>query len=190
SIISVPPLTSQTFGLIQEELATDPFALLIACVLLNKTHASRGLPLFRSLIAHHPTPSSLASTSETSLALTLSALGLQNARARTLIALAQAWITNPPTRGRRYRTLDYPYRGAGRDIAPGEVLGDEEEDGREGAWEVGHLPGLGPYAWDSWRMFCRDRLRGVGEGVEEEWKRVRPGDKELKAFVGWMGEKE
>lgn len=57
----------------------------------------------------------------------------------------------------------------------------------------------GRYAIDSWRIFCRDVLRGEaegwnGEGREEgfqpEWMRVMPRDKELIACLRWMWLKE
>jgi hypothetical protein len=46
---------------------------------------------------------------------------------------------------------------------------------------------MGAYAIDSYRIFYRDRLRGVdvSDGVEEEWKRVVPTDKELKLYLDW-----
>ena len=125
-------------------------------------------------------------------------------------------------RGRRYKVRDYPCKGDGRDISKGEqVIGDEadEEENldpqtgqarRRVAWEVGGLPGIGAYSIDSWRIFCRDKLRGVdnlGElepykphweceeekcgcerEIEEprgEWTRVLPRDKELRAYLRW-----
>jgi len=41
-----------------------------------------------------------------------------------------------------------------------------EGDAREG-WEIAHLPGMGAYALDSYRIFHRDELRGIliREGV-------------------------
>ncbi|KAI7278227.1 hypothetical protein KC345_g6073 [Hortaea werneckii] len=33
----------------------------------------------------------------------------------------------------------------------------------KGSLEIGHIPGCGRYAYDSWRIFCRDVLRGVAE---------------------------
>lgn len=58
----------------------------------------------------------------------------------------------------------------------------------------------GPYALDSWRIFCRDVLRGVAtgwngenskqEGFQPEWMRVLPEDKELRAYLRWMWLKE
>lgn len=58
----------------------------------------------------------------------------------------------------------------------------------------------GPYALDSWRIFCRDILRGKAtgwngeggkeEGFQPEWMRVLPEDKELRAYLRWMWLKE
>ena len=65
-----------------------------------------------------------------------------------------------------------------------------EADGREG-WEIAHLPGVGPYALDSFRIFCRDQFRGIScyddnkEVTQPEWKRVVPTDKDLKAYLAW-----
>ncbi|EOD53174.1 putative methyl- binding domain-containing protein 4 protein [Neofusicoccum parvum UCRNP2] len=113
--LPIPPLSSPTFGLIQERTAREQFRFLMATILLNRTHGDRALPVFD------------------------------------------------------------------------EVMPD---------LEVAHLGGLGPYAYDSWRIFCRDVLLGLaddwdGAGATEpdfepEWTRVHPVDKELSAFVRWM----
>jgi hypothetical protein len=90
---------------------------------------------------------------------------------------------------RRYRRLHYPSRGCGTDVKPGEVLrpGDERV-----GWEIAHLPGMGAYALNSYRIFYRDRLRAVDDedGIEAEWKRVVPMGKELKPYLKWRWEKE
>lgn len=98
--------------------------------------------------------------------------------------------------------MGYPGVGNGRDVkACEEPIPDEQEDCRV-AWEIGHLPGVGRYALDSWRIFCRDRLRGVETPVAEyvspfseargvveepqgEWTHVLPTDKELRAYLRW-----
>jgi hypothetical protein len=41
---------------------------------------------------------------------------------------------------------------------PGEILGSK--DAREG-WEIAHLPGIWAYALVSYRIFYRDKLRGI-----------------------------
>jgi methyl-CpG-binding domain protein 4 len=78
-------------------------------------------------------------------------------------------------------------RGCGTDVKPGEVLGPEDE--REG-WEIAHLPGMGAYALDSYRIFYRDTLRGISDtsDFEPEWKRVKADDKDLKAYLEWKWE--
>ena len=57
----------------------------------------------------------------------------------------------------------------------------------------------GKYALDSWRIFCRDVLLGRAEGwngegakpgFQPEWMRVRPDDKELRAYLRWMWMRE
>ena len=197
SCIIAPPLSSETFGLIQEELAKDPFRLLIAVIFLNRTRGSVAIPRFRQLMEHHPTPQDIADTDIKDIAKFLQPLGLHNQRASTIVSIAKLWVENPPVRGWRFRTPSYPSSAASKNIRADEVLGDD--DPREGAFEIGHMLGLGVYAWDSWRIFCRDTLRGRadswnGQGAprefEPEWKRVVPKDKELRAFLRWMWLKE
>ena len=131
----------------------------------------------------YPTPEDLAVADLAFLTALLHPIGLHNIRAARLIAFARAWVTAPPCKERRYRRIDYPAKGCGRDIKPGEVL--DEADAREG-WEIAHLPGIGAYALDSFRIFHRDRLRGVaGREGGEEWRRVVPLDKDLRAYLVW-----
>ena len=194
SCIPFPPVERASFGLIQETLADDPFQLLVAAMFLNRTRGIHAIPAFHKLISLYPTADRLAKADEDELAEAFRHLGLQNIRARRYIELAKVWVRDPPTRGRRHRKLHYPSAGDGKDIKPRDIVGDD--DARVGAWEVAHLPSAGPYAIDSWRVFCRDRLRGLatgwnGEGAEStgfepEWKRVLPKDKELRAFIRWM----
>ncbi|KAK8175491.1 DNA glycosylase, partial [Phyllosticta citrichinensis] len=188
-----PSTTAETFGLIQEEVYKEPWRLFVAAMLLNVTNGEKAIPKFWELMEKYPTINDLPHANLDELTLLIKPLGLQARRAETMINLARFLITNPPTVGQRFRLLNYPFKGAHRDIRPGEVLSDD--DPRAGAYEVSHLPGVGPYAIDSWRIFCRDQLRGKstgfnGEdaepGFEPEWKRVRPNDKELKGFIRWM----
>ena len=81
--------------------------------------------------------------------------------------------------------------------------GKQEEGGKERgkvqeAYEIAHIPGIGAYGLDSWRIFCRDELRGVtadtrdadGNAPPPEWQRVIPLDKELRAYLRWRWLKE
>ncbi|KAK4937080.1 hypothetical protein LTR10_022203 [Elasticomyces elasticus] len=198
STLPFPPLSHEHFGLMQERLAHDPFRLLIATIFLNKTPGERAMPVFYQLMSRYPTPLDLANAEVSDITTIIYGLGFQNQRARKCVAMAKVWIERPPQCGRRYKKLNYPLKGDGKDVGNDEFINDI--DGRV-AWEISHLPGLGPYSHDSWRMFCRDKLRGVaeswnGEGTAEkqnfepEWKRVIPLDKELRAWLTWMWMKE
>ncbi|KAH0359649.1 DNA glycosylase, partial [Aureobasidium melanogenum] len=207
SAVPFPKLSAPRFGLIQERLANDPFRLLIAVTFLNKTHGKAARPIFEQVMETYPTPSDLAAANVSELSEMIHSLGFQNQRARKLIKIAETWVGQPPQKGKLFRTMDYPNKGNGRHLKPKETVDEDVEDCiQAGALEVAHIYGLGPYAWDSWRIFCRDKFRGVaegynGEGVpgykpssqakedsvfEPEWKRVVPLDKELRACLRWM----
>jgi methyl-CpG-binding domain protein 4 len=178
------PLRPATFGLIQERICSSLYALVVQAILWNQTRGLMARPVLFALLAKYPTPKELSKASLDELTAMLQPIGLHNIRAIRLIALANAWLAAPPCKERRYRKLHYPSRGCGTDVKPTEVLGLEDE--REG-WEIAHLPGMGAYAIDSYRIFYRDKLRDVelGEGVEPEWKRVVAEDKDLKAYLKW-----
>ena len=197
STLPFPPLSAPRFGLMQERLAHDPFRLLIATIFLNKTPGERAMPVFYQLMEKYPGPEPLADAEVADITAIIQKLGFQNQRARKIVAMARKWVESLPVRGKRYGKRDYPKKGDARDVKDGEVL--DLDDGRVG-WEISHLPGIGAYAHDSWRMFCRDALLGraegwngegaMEEGFEPEWKRVLPLDKELRAWMTWMWLKE
>lgn len=195
SCIPFPPLQSTSFGLVQERLSHDPFRLLIAVIFLNKTRGSVALPVFYELMQRYPTPADLAAANQEDVVEIIQHLGLQNQRAKKCINLAKAWLERPPEKGKRYRVLHYPKRDDGKDVGPGDIIDEEDE---RVAWEIGQLPGVGVYAIDSWRIFCRDDLRGSPGGLpkeltaeakeeelQKEWTRVLAGDKELRAYLRW-----
>ena len=195
SCIPFPSLQATSFGLVQEALAHDPFRLLVAVIFLNKTRGHVALPVFYELMERYPTPPDLAAANLDDVVDIIQCLGLQNQRAATCINLAKAWLERPPETGKRYRVMHYPKKGDGIDLKTGEII--DEEDDRIG-WEIGQLPGVGAYAIDSWRIFCRDELRGLPTGlpkeltieakdadIGKEWARVLPLDKELRAYLRW-----
>ncbi|KAF2222180.1 DNA glycosylase, partial [Elsinoe ampelina] len=197
SAVIFPPTTADSFGIVQERLWQDPFSLLIAVLFLNKTAGKSSMPVYREVIKKYPTPEALSKANWDELFGMVKRLGLQTQRTNKLIKLANHWVDKPPEVGVRYRTLHYPAQGDGKQWKPSHVEGDAEDCA--GALEIGKLPGCGRYARDSWRIFCRDVLRGVAsdyngkdavEGFEPEWKRVLPEDKELRAFLRWMWLKE
>ncbi|KAL8928162.1 MAG: hypothetical protein Q9208_001872 [Pyrenodesmia sp. 3 TL-2023] len=206
SCIPFPPLSSTSFGLVQESLAPNPFHLLIAVIFLNKTRGAVAMPVFYNFITRFPNPPYLAAANSDEVVGFFQNLGLQNQRAKKCVALAKSWLEHPPAAGKRWRRINYPGHGDGKDIKHSdEPIADEVEDARV-AWEVGHLPGIGAYGIDSWRIFCRDALRGLGtaalpdlpadgdeiskkkteeEELKREWTRVLPLDKELRAYLRW-----
>lgn len=196
SCIPFPPLSSPTFGLIQEKLAHDPFRLLIAVTFLNRTKGKQAIPVFYELVEKFPTPEALASAPREDIVSIIRHLGLQNQRAETFQTYGKQWLEENPAKDKRYPVKGYPKRDSGRDIERGEVAINPD---RHTEWEIGHMT-QGPYAIDSWRIFCRDVLREVadswtGENAKEmnfqpEWMRVLPEDKELRAYLRWMWLKE
>ena len=196
SCIPFPPLNATSFGLVQEGLCKDPFRLLVAVTFLNKTRGTVALPVCYELFGQYPTPADLANADVEKLVELIHGLGLQNQRAVRMIKLAKAWVENPPQKGKRYRRLHYPAKDDGKDVQKGS--GPIADDDPRTAWEIAHLPGAGAYAIDSWRIFCRDELRGLPTGVpheltpqtidlemQKEWTRVLPFDKELRAYLRW-----
>ncbi|KAK3677586.1 hypothetical protein LTR78_002436 [Recurvomyces mirabilis] len=192
----IPPITSTRFGIIQEKLWDEPFWLLIATIFLNQTTGRQAVPVFWAVKARYDSPEGLAKAEFPELLEMIGKLGLQNQRVKRLIKIAEIWVVQPPVAGTRYRTIKYPeptdhVQYNRRKVKA--IEGDAVEC--KGALEIGYLPGLGPYAWDSWRIFCRDALRGVAEdyngkgaadGFHPEWQRVVPLDKELRATLRWM----
>jgi methyl-CpG-binding domain protein 4 len=181
SCIPFPRLDAPCFGILQEKLAHDPLWLLIAVTFLIKTHGKLAIPAFHKLMNKYPNPEDLASAEKEYIVSIFKKIGLQNNRARTVQLYARTWLFNPPQKGKRYAVRGYPTRLSGRDIKKDEVLDDN--DSRE-AWEIGHMT-QGHYALDSWRIFCRDSLRGVERNFQPEWMRVLPEDKELRAYLRW-----
>ncbi|KAJ6184811.1 hypothetical protein N7519_006112 [Penicillium mononematosum] len=197
SCLPFPPIDASSFGLIQEQLAHDPFRLLIATIFLNRTRGGVALPVLFKVFERYPTIEAMAEADLSEFVSMINCLGFQNQRARKCITLAQTWLSDPPHKSKRYRKLHYPRKLDGRNVGRKECI--DEEDLRV-AWEIAHLPGVGAYSLDSWRIFCRDELRGKASdwkgtdateiGFVPEWKCVLPHDKELRAYLTWMWLKE
>ncbi|KAF2746624.1 DNA glycosylase [Sporormia fimetaria CBS 119925] len=176
------PLQPSTYGLIQERIRPSLYALVVQAILWNQTTATAARPVLFTLLTRYPTPEALALASPSDIRAIIRPLGLQNLRSERLVKLAQTWVSAPPSPLRRYGKRDYPHPGENRDTRDGELL--DVDDVRDG-WEIAHLPGIGAYALDSYPIFYRDTLRGVteGYGIEPEWKRVVPLDKDLRPYL-------
>ncbi|KAL2178668.1 uncharacterized protein P884DRAFT_276565 [Thermothelomyces heterothallicus CBS 202.75] len=217
SSLPILPLTADRFGLIQEELADDPFRLLIAVTFLIRTTGRAAIPVFWQLMERFPTAEALAAADPAEVTALIRPLGLSAVRCAAIQNYARRWLERPPTRNVRYGVKNYPRPGDARHVRAGEEFGPEDDgadmldsrqpadaaaDARDRAvgcaWEIGHLT-QGPYALDSWRIFCRDVLLGrschwTGKGCppefQPEWMRVLPRDKELRACLRWMWMRE
>jgi hypothetical protein len=203
TVPSIPfaPLTSPDFGLIQEEVAHEPFWLLISVSFLIKTKGIHAVPLFYRFKERFPTPADIACESNTTPIIEMIRhLGLANHRVALIQKYARGFLDNPPAAGKLCRVKKYDCRDVEFPSVSGDYAssGDKSDDQDLEAWEIGHLT-QGKYAIDSWRIFCRDELLGraedwKGKGREPEfqpeWMRVRPDDKELRAYLRWMWMKE
>ncbi|RGP67279.1 hypothetical protein FLONG3_8570 [Fusarium longipes] len=203
TVPSVPfaPLTSPDFGLIQERVACEPFWLLIAVTFLIKTKGIHAVPLFYKFKKRFPTPEDIACEANTEPIIEMIRhLGLANHRVALIQKYARGFLDDPPAAGKLSKVKKYDCRDIDFPSASGDnaSFGDQGDDQDLEAWEIGHLT-QGKYAIDSWRIFCRDELLGraedwKGKGREyefqPEWMRVRPDDKELRAYLRWMWMKE
>ncbi|KAK3695248.1 DNA glycosylase [Podospora appendiculata] len=217
--LPIPPLSAPHFGLIQEEMTTDPFRLLVAITFLIRTSGKVAIPIFRELMNRFHTPETLAAADPAEIIALIHPLGLSAVRCAKIQKYARIWMERPPDKNQRYVVKNYPRPGDGAHVRGGQEFGPEPEDGDartedDGgpadavtearrvalgcAWEIGFLT-QGRYALDSWRIFCRDVLLGraedwTGKGshpeFQPEWMRVLPEDKELRACLRWMWMRE
>lgn len=89
-------------------------------------------------------------------------LGLHR-RAYWLVEMASQLLSQPPRPGELKKKS---YKGAGY------------------ASEVAYLTGVGDYASDAWRLFCKKPFYAShGTTIEDEWKTLNPQDKDLKRYV-------
>ncbi|KAI1456933.1 DNA glycosylase [Annulohypoxylon moriforme] len=192
--IPFPRLDAPKFGLIQEDLASDPFRLLIAVTFLIRVKGKHALPVFHELMSKYPRPEDLAEANTDDIVMMIKHLGLATVRAAAIQKYARIWIDNPPKSDVRYEVKNYPGPSGEADIQMGKSVPLTSAGPRPSAWEIGHMT-QGRYAIDSWRIFCRDVLleraedwRGKGrEGeFQPEWMRVLPEDKELRACLRWL----
>ncbi|PCH37605.1 hypothetical protein WOLCODRAFT_140960 [Wolfiporia cocos MD-104 SS10] len=166
--------------LIQEYVAHDPWKVLVAVTLLNKTAGKHAVPVFQSLIAEWPTAKALAQAPPAAILDRIEHLGLGVIRTQRLIKLSQDYLDDPPVPGRLRPSRCYIY------ICAHDPSTDMDDAGaptrtsrvrqRYPPTVVSHLPGCGAYALDSYRIFC---------GHADEWQVVRPTDKELIKYLKW-----
>lgn len=101
-------------------------------------------------------------------------LGLQRMRAERMISLSKIYVTDPPLPNVLRKSKQQ--KRINLQTSPGqpEIGSDSPFKRYYPATPISHLPGTGPYALDSYRIFC---IEG------DEWKTVRPSDKELIRYL-------
>ncbi|KAH7316394.1 hypothetical protein B0J17DRAFT_686935 [Rhizoctonia solani] len=200
---SSPEQLSQAFRtikptLIQERVCNDPWKIIVATTLLNKTSGRGALPIFWELIKRWPTPKALAQASAPSLMELLRPIGTQSVRTSRLIRLSNAYIMHPPTlipepRPKTKHTVQIALADpAENSLASGKRprgnketcmvelktsgsshISAKEYSAVQKTSPIAHLPFTGPYAIDSFRIFS-PALDGGGAGarVEEQLGRI------------------
>lgn len=141
------------YGLVQELITPDVFGMIVVTILLNQTTGRAAIPVFYDLLYRWPTPALLAGADLQELTEVLQPIGLHNIRARRLKDLGRVWCEVPPRLGCMHKsrvTLIQPKKRK-RKVADG----SDEEPKRlvYPATEISHLPGVGRYALDSFRIF-------------------------------------
>ncbi len=144
------------------------FHLLVACVFLN-TKWEAAIPQAQKLLQQYPTPETLAKAQYHDIQPFFAHLGYFK-RANWLIKLAEIWLVCPPQ-------PDKLHTKRGRSTLRSEIA---------------HLQGVGSFANDAWRIFCKDDLYiRAGTRIETpEWKRVVPNNERLKAYLRHRWHKE
>ncbi|KAF9270354.1 hypothetical protein L218DRAFT_992980 [Marasmius fiardii PR-910] len=174
-------------ALVQECVAYDPWKLMVAVTLLNKTTAKVALPVFWDIISRWQTPWALSRANQQQLRDLIYPLGTYTIRSKRLIELSKAYLLDPPTifdaRPSRPRISSPSKRARLTLDSPSQLdrKRDREERVRYPATPISHLPGAGPYALDSYRIFCTT----YDDPSSEEWKLVIPTDKELVIYLRW-----
>lgn len=112
--------------LIQLRFRYEPWKLLVACILLNRTTRRQVDKVIDSLFLDYPTPGHLADAREDDLRDLLYPLGMSRTRARRLIEFADDWLA---------------------------LVDMWEGTTPDGLTELSALTGVGDYALDSYRMF-------------------------------------
>ncbi len=115
--------------LFQEVLRHEPFWMLVACILVNRTKWSVAEPVFAAMRERWPTPYRLSWAGQREVEEVVRPLGFGTQRAVRLTQLALEWQRLYVLLHRRIETAD----------------------------EVLRLPGCGRYAADSWAIFIENR---------------------------------
>jgi len=154
-----------------EHVAHDPWKVLVAVTLLNKTAGKLAVPAFFKIMALWPTAQALARAPPDVLEGLIKHLGLGRSRTARLIKMSRVYIEDPPAIDHLRPTKCYMNVCVRNEAGEPSLVKQ-----RYPPTAISHVPGSGPYALDSYRIFC------VGD---DEWKSVFPQDKELVKYLKW-----
>ncbi|KAF8333460.1 uncharacterized protein EI90DRAFT_3052107 [Cantharellus anzutake] len=165
-------------------------------MMCNVTRASVALPILRDILDKWQNPSAMIQAPVPILTEMLKPIGLHVKRASRMILLSHAFLVDPPDFSNLRKPTSPKKRTDGTHYPP---------------TPISHLPGVGPYALDSFRIFSPYMSGGGAASREkealallaekyadgsdtasdvlspslgfEEWKNVTPSDKELARYM-------
>ncbi|KIJ59072.1 hypothetical protein HYDPIDRAFT_44169 [Hydnomerulius pinastri MD-312] len=194
--------------LIQESISDDPWKVLIAVRLLNVTTGKVAIPAFCKIIARWPTPQDLVDAPIDELVELLRPLGLYNKWAKWLKDISKAYIEDPSRYPSAESQTSQPLPSPTPSPSPTPpptpspsalqtppTSNQRNPNARRrpstkrppyARTPISHFPGVGPYALDSFWIFCRGSLDPNAK--EDEWKRVMPGERAHKLPSLEMGD--
>lgn len=97
--MSVTPIAPDSGRLFQQELASDPFWMLVACILINRTHWRQVKPVLERLRATCKDARGLVRAPIEDVLEAVKPLGLHNRRASVLRRFALDWTDQAPRTG-------------------------------------------------------------------------------------------
>ncbi|KIY53531.1 hypothetical protein FISHEDRAFT_33053, partial [Fistulina hepatica ATCC 64428] len=156
-------------------IADQPWKVLVAVTFLNVTAGRVSIPVFWRVMDRWSTAEALAEADEDEVFVLIRHLGLGRTRARRIIELSQEYLKHPPD----FNTL-FPTKST-VSSTPNSPSKRRRAARRYPPTPVSHLPGLGAYALDSFRISCTL----AHDPTSQEWKLVRPNDKELVRYLKW-----
>lgn len=112
-----------------------------------------------------------APANENELRAVIQPLGLQDTRAKRLIKMSSCYVSEPPNQDKLHRSrAEVVYVQVHQESQRAKAIVRTSYP----PTTISHLPGVGAYALDSYRIFCTPG---------DEWKRVLPTDKELIRYL-------
>jgi hypothetical protein len=139
------------------------FRVLVVCIFLNRTRGEVAEPYIDSFFRDYPTVRSVRDAEPQKLLQRyFQSLGMHR-RAWWIVDLAREFLEDPPM----------PM-----------VLRCKVGEFDSHLSEVAHLPGVGEYASDAWRLFCRKDFYAANDiCITEQWRSLRPNDRILYRYV-------